>query len=138
MGVIKRLLDVEICRKITGNHPRYFTFDIEDWFSNPLNYALIHDENIAFAEWKSEGVYHVHFCFDTARGRDAIRLTKQMFEEFCRSCPVEIAIGLISDSNKKAKWVIRQVGFKSLGEIETENGICEMFYATREMKNGSV
>ena len=128
---MKRLTDPTECRKVTDKHPQYFTFDVDAWFANADNYALIEGDNIAFGEYKHPGVYWVHFCFDTARGREAIQLTKDMFEEFCRVCPVKTAIGLIEVNNRKARWLIRQVGFKSLGEVMTENGLCEMFYSTR-------
>lgn len=129
---MRRLINPIECRNITDKHPQYFTFDVESWFANPENYALIEGDNIAFGEYKSAGVYWVHFCFDTARGREAIQLTKDMFEEFCRACPVKTAIGLIEVNNRKARWLIRQVGFQSLGEVMTENGLCEMFYSTRK------
>lgn len=135
---MKRLIDPTICRQITDKYPDYFSFNVEDWFSKPENYALIEGDNIAFGEYKSPGVYWVHFCFDAARGREAIQLTKDMFEEFCRACPVKTAIGLIEVNNKKARWLIRQVGFKSLGEVMTENGMCEMFYSTKDLNNGVV
>lgn len=135
---MRRCSDAIECKQITDKHPQYFTFDVEAWFSNPENYALIEDGNIAFGEYKAPGVYWVHFCFDTARGREAIQLTKDMFEEFCRVCPVHTAIGLIEVGNRKARWLIRQVGFKSLGEVMTENGMCEMFYSTKELNDGLV
>lgn len=135
---MRRLTDPTECRRVTDKHPQYFTFDVEDWFSKENNYALIEGDNIAFGEYKRPGVYWVHFCFDTSRGREAIQLTKDMFKEFCRVCPVQTAIGLIEVNNRKAKWLIRQVGFKSLGEVMTENGLCEMFYSTKEDSNGSV
>lgn len=127
---VRRLIDAAECRTATDKHPDYFSFDVEDWFSKTENYALKEGDNISFGEYKSPGVYWVHFCFDTAKGRDAINLTKRMFSEFCKTCPVRIAIGLIHLDNRKARWLIRQVGFKSLGEVETENGRCEMFYNT--------
>lgn len=129
-----RLTDPVECRGVTDKHPDYFSFNVEDWFSKEENYALKEGANIAFGEYKRPGVYFVHFCFDTAKGRDAIDLTRRMFKEFCRSCPVETAIGLIHVGNKKAKWLIRQVGFKSLGEVMTDNGLCEMFYSHKELK----
>lgn len=127
--MITRLTDPTKCRKVTDKHLDYFTFNVEAWFSNTENYALQEGSNIAFAEYKSPGVYWVHFCFDEAKGREAIQLTRDMFTEFCKQRPVKIAIGLIHVNNKKAKWLIRQVGWESLGLINTENGLCEMFYS---------
>ena len=129
---MKRLLNPTECRKVTDKYPRHFTFDVEDWLADLNNYAIIKDDNIAFAEYKSEGLYWVHFCFDTAKGRQAINLAKEIFEEFCRVRTVKSVVGLIEIDNKKALWLIRQVGFKSLGETETKLGLCEMFYLTKE------
>ena len=126
---MERLIDPAECRVVTDRYLDWFTFDVEDWFTNPENYAYKEGDNVAFGEYKGPGVYWVHFCFDTAKGRDAIELTKQMFKQLCNDTPLKIGIGFIHISNRKAKWLIRQVGFKSLGLIETENGLCEMFYS---------
>lgn len=130
--MLERLTDPAKCREVTDKYPDYFTFDAEDWFSNPNNYAIQLGENIGFAEPKSSGIYWVHFCFHTARGREAIQLTKDMVKRLFEDEPITTAVGLIEEGNRKARWLIRQVGFKSLGFIDTKNGICEMFYWTKE------
>lgn len=135
---MQRLVDVARCREITDKHLDYFTFNVEKWFANPNNYAIIDGDNVGFGEYKKPGVYWVHFCFDTAKGREAIELTKAMFKKLCDDCPVKIGVGLIALENRKARWLVRQAGFKSLGEIMTENGLCEMFYLTRNMLYGFV
>ena len=129
---LTRLTDPLICQEVTNLHLDYFTFDVEDWFQNPLNYALINKDNVGFAEYKSEGVYWVHFCFNTARGREAMNLSKAMLESLFIHRPAKTAIGIISCDNKKARWLIRQIGFTSLGFTETKNGTCEMFYYTKD------
>ena len=125
---MKRLTNPPECRKITDKHLTYFTFDADEWFAKEENYALVEGENIAFAEYKSPGVYWVHFCFDEARGREAVILTERIFTEFCRVRSVKMVIGFITLGNRKARWLIRQAGFNSLGEILTEIGMCEMFF----------
>lgn len=122
-----RVTDYAEVRSVTDQYPEYFTFDIEKWFSDDRNVCLKEGDNVTFGEYKTPGVYHVHFCYGSARGREAISLTKDMFRKFCQDHPVKIGIGLIHHQNRKALWVIRQVGFTSLGMIETENGLCEMF-----------
>lgn len=125
---MERLIDPLTCKRITDKHPDYFTFNVEEWFANADNFCLQEGDNVAFAEYKSPGVYWVHFCFDKAKGRQAIDLTKKIYNTFCCLKPVKLLIGLIHVNNKKAKWLIRQVGWQSLGLIETKNGLCEMFY----------
>ena len=135
---MERLYDPVRCRQVTDKHLDYFTFNVEEWLADEANYAVIEGDNIAFAEYKSPGVYWVHFCFHSARGREAIELTKNMFKSLCLTFPVNTAVGFIEVNNKKARWLIRQVGFKSLGMINTENGLCEMFYShsTERDENG--
>lgn len=133
-AAIERLTDPKACRLITDKYPEHFTFNAEEWFSCKENYAFVQGENVAFGEWKSPGVYWVHFCFHTAKGREAIELTKNMFSALCSLSDLKIGIGLIHHENRKAKWLIRQVGFKSLGMIETSNGLCEMFTQTNTSK----
>ncbi len=126
------LTDPVLCKTVTDNYPRYFTFDEEAWFSNKQNYAVKDGDNVGFAEYKGPGLYWVHFCFHSARGRKAIELTKAMLNRLFKDRDVTTVVGLIEVSNKKARWLIRQVGLKSLGEVVTENGLCEMFYLTRK------
>ena len=133
---MQRLTSAAVCKTITDKHLDYFTFDAEGWFAEPKNYALIEDNNISFGEYKSEGLYWVHFCFDEAKGRKAIDLTKRMLKAFYEAVPVTTSIGLITLENRKARWLIRQVGFKSLGNTDTQNGTCEMFYWTKEIEDG--
>lgn len=135
---MERLLCPARCREVTDKYLDYFTFNVEEWLADKRNYALIEGDNISFGEYKSPGTYWVHFCFDTARGREAIKLTQDMLEEFFKACPVKVAVGLISVENRKARWLIRQVGFISSGEVMTKNGLCEMFYLTKEPTNGLV
>ena len=127
---MERLFDPAVCRSVTDLYPDYFTFDVEGWFSKPDNYALKDGANVGFAEYKKPGVFWVHFCFHTARGREAIRLTQAMVARLCEENKVTSLVGLIELGNRKARWLIRQVGFQSLGEVMTENGMCEMFYTT--------
>ena len=129
---MERLTDPAECRAVTDIHPDYFTFDVEKWLSEPRNYAYKEGDNVAFGEYKSPGVYWVHFCYDTARGREAIDLTKRMFKQLCEDTPLKTAIGFIHVDNRKARWLIRQVGFTSLGFTETEDGLREIFYSPKD------
>ena len=130
---MKRLSCPSRCREITKNHQRYFTFDEDSWFSDDRNYAVEHGDDAAFAEYKSPGIYWVHFCFNTARGRKAIDLVEEIFNYFCSRREVKTVVGLIEVGNKKALWLIRQCGFSTLGEVPTKIGLCEMFYRNKDL-----
>lgn len=113
---------------ITKEYPIYFTKDFKTWLEDERNLILKEGRNLAFAEYKSHGVYWVHFCFDTCKGKEAIGLTKEIFKFFCETAYVKVVVGLIAADNKPAKWVIRQAGFTSLGTTPTTDGTSEMFF----------
>lgn len=125
---MRQAKDLEEVLDLVKNHPDYFTFDAVAWFNKPENVTLVEGGNIAFAEYKALGIYWVHFCFNTAKGRKAVTLTEKIFEEFCKLKPVKIVYGTVAVENRAAKWVVRQAGFKSLGEMHTGDFLCEMFY----------
>lgn len=129
--MIERLTSAERCREVTNKHLDYFTFDASAWFADIRNHAYIEDKNIAFAEYKSPGHYHVHFCFDTARGRQAIDLCHSMLSHLAKDTDWQTIVGIVVKENRKAVVVVRRLGMKYLGDIETKNGPSEMFYMTR-------
>jgi hypothetical protein len=130
--VIYRLIDPIKCRLVVEKYPKYFTFDIDEWLNNPLNYALIDGDNIAFAEYKKEGVYWVHFCFDTARGREAISLANKMKDAFCRNFNNPVLIGLVAAENKPAVFVTKKMGFRHLDFVTTEHGLTHIMYYKKD------
>lgn len=130
--MLSQVTNAEDCKLITDKYPEHFTFEADEWFSNKQNYSVKENDNIGFAEYKSPGIYWVHFCFNSARGRQAICLAKEMVLNLFDNRPTNLVIGLIENNNKKAKWVVRQVGFVSLGLVETKIGLCEMFYFIKE------
>lgn len=129
---MKRLMDPVICKAITDKHKDYFTFDEDKWFSNLNNFGYIEGQNVGFGEFKSPGCYWVHLCCDEAKGREAVELTKKMVGMLYEDTQFNSLVALIHVDNKKAKWLIRQVGFKSLGVTDTPNGLCEMFCLTKK------
>lgn len=135
MDKIARTFSVDTINDIVKNHLNYFTFDVITWLSNKENVALIKGNNATFGEYKSPGVYWVHFCYNDVKGREAIELTKAFLQEFYSIAPVKTSVGLIVVENKKARWLIRQVGFSSAGLIETANGLCEMFLHFNEKES---
>lgn len=88
--------------------------------------VLLFDEGGGqFFHWKGPGIFEAH-SFYLVRGREAIERGREavarMFSEFgaekvWRATPIE---------NRRARWFNRQLGFRSLGEIELY-GPCELF-----------
>lgn len=125
---MKRLTNPVECHQITDKNLEHFTFNVEEWLADDRNYALVCGDNAGFAEFKSPGTYYVHFCYNTARGREAINLASNMLKDLVNAKPVKIILGCIDVHNKKARWLIRQLGFKSAGLVESLNGVDEIFY----------
>ncbi len=86
------------------------------------NIILVEGENIGLFAWRGPGIYegHVHF---TARGRKAVRLGRKMLDEV----DAKMIWGLTPTEYKNVRWFNRQIGFSSLGVIETPEGLRELF-----------
>ena len=70
--------------------------------------------NYSLFEYKQEGVYEGHYLFKTARGRAAIRTSKEMLEKFF-SFPFVVAIvGRTPEYRKDALWLNKQLGFETI------------------------
>lgn len=128
----QRVLNPVEVRSVTDLYPRYFTFDCEGWLSNVSNFAYKTGDNVAFAEDKGGGTYWVHFCYHSSRGRTAINLTRQCVKALLKDTIFKVLVGLIEEGNRPAKWLIRQVGFRSVGLTDSPNGVCEMFILTNK------
>lgn len=129
---IIRTKNVQDVEEVTRKHPEYFTHDFETWLKNDNNFCYKSEDNLGFGEMKEEGQYWVHLCLNSARGREAIDLTSRFVDRLYEDTKFNVAVGVIHHDNRKAKWLIRQIGFTSLGEVETDYGLCEMFFTTKK------
>lgn len=96
--------------------------DMDTWLSRPLNVMLIKGDNVGMASYQYDGVYVVHWYFQSARGREAINLGKEMCQALFDECGAKTLIGLIKKHLKASRWACRQLGFKSQGFITYEDG----------------
>ena len=124
-----RTTDHTTLHKVSQKYPEYVSedFDFQEWVSDDLNIALRDGENFAIFEHEGNGIYNGHYFFDKARGKTAIDLAEDMLIYLFENYPVEVVKGLVPMQNKAARWLSRQVGFLSLGAIETINGEGELF-----------
>lgn len=110
-------------------------FDPEEIVSDLFN-VLLWDEtdNYSLFEYVGNGNYEGHFFFASARGKQALELSKEMLR-FLKKADTKInnVHGLVSKENKKTRWIARQLGFKYVGEVETEAG--ELGFYTLRMDN---
>ena len=110
----------------------------EEWLSDPANIALENDRgDIALFEIGLKNIYSGHYYFKS-RGRGAINAAKEFLDCIFNTCyNIDILIGLTPITNLPARWLSRQVGFKSQGLVQGPKRHYEMFIMTkREFNNG--
>lgn len=110
----------------------------DEWLSNPTNIALENDlGDIALFEIGFKNIYSGHYYFKS-RGKQAIKSAKEFLDHLFNTCyNIHVLIGLTPITNKPARWMSRQVGFKSHGIVEGPKRQYEMFILTkREFNNG--
>lgn len=121
-------------RDIVGN------FDLQLWLTNDKNLAFTDDrDNIGLLEYDRPGIYNSHMFFNS-RGKETLDRATEMIKYAFDNYPVEVMRGYTPLTNKAARWVDRQLGYTSYGEIDmVGTPRCELFILTRkefEVKHG--
>ncbi len=111
-----------------------------EWLSDPINIVLENEYgDLALFEYGLPGhkIYSGHYFFKS-RGRQAIQSAHNFLDELFNSCyNISILIGFIPIERKAARWLTRQVGFKSQGIEEIRGKDYEFFLITKkEFSNG--
>jgi hypothetical protein len=90
------------------------------------NKWLFDERGGAVFVWRGPGIFEGHSFF-RVRGREALYLGKAMLGVMFDNYEARMIWGATPLSNRPARWFNRQLGFQSLGEIETPSGRCELF-----------
>lgn len=103
-------------------------FDPVAWLENEGNVALT-DElgNVALFEHTGAGTFEGHTLF-ASRGRAAIDAGRAMIRALIDMHGARAIWGRTPIERPAARWFSRQLGFRSLGIVETVRGPCEIFY----------
>lgn len=109
--------------KLQGMYP-------EEWIGQDRNIALLDDGDLALFEEESPGIYYGHYFF-VSRGRAARVKGNRFLDELFTNHGAEIVKGLTPVENLGAKWMSRQLGFKSFGVVTPENIPCELFILSK-------
>lgn len=104
-------------------------FDPREWIADPDNIALTDGEgNYNLFQYDTVGVYWAHTYFNTARGREAIKLCKDSLDwAFSVDSPIRVIKGITPLYKQGARWLNRQIGLESHGIIRTKDGVGELF-----------
>lgn len=107
--------------------------DIGQWLSEYGNFYYMDKDDIALFNFETPYLYTGHYFF-TSRGKAAKKKALEVLDGFFSLFEQEVTIrGLTPVEHKAAKWMNRQLGFKSYGLVETApNEFCELFVLTRK------
>ena len=108
-------------------------FDVDSWLANHDNIALINEHNDVSLLLRIMPAVVIGHYFYHSRGKDAVRTAKAMREEiFSGDYNVEVIEGLSPLENLGARWLNKQLGFKSYGVVDTTSGPCEVVMLTKD------
>lgn len=104
-----------------------------EWLSNSDNVCLTDGNgNFTLFERTDPTVVIGHY-FLVDRGKRAFELCREFLEEiFTGPYEVDAIFGLTPLDKKGALWMNKRLGFKTIGEIETIAGPCEMVRLTKK------
>jgi hypothetical protein len=121
INLVKDLLNDPVIRPTIGGEGE---LDPTDLLSDERNICLFDARGGAMFAWRGPGIYEGHSFF-RVRGRDAIRVGREIMDEMRQRA--DLIWGATRLELKAARWFNRQMGFQSLGEIDTPEGRCELF-----------
>lgn len=106
------------------------------WVSNLDNICLVNDQgDLALFEYGPHKQLMGHYFFKS-RGRAAIQAATDFLDEIFNSCyNISVLTGLTPLDNPGARWLSRQIGFKSYGIVEYDNEPFELFILTKKEFN---
>lgn len=119
---IDGIINSETVRPTVGGEGILTVFEL---IEDERNIFLRDGENGAAFAWRGPGVYEGHSFF-TARGFEAIRIGKAMLNSMGGTA--NLIWGLTPKDLRHVRWFNRQIGFRSLGMMDTpDQGQCELF-----------
>ena len=113
-------------------------FDPEQWIKDDKNICLTDgNKNFTLFEYNSKGVVTGHYFF-VYRGKAALSLCKEMLREIFseKYNDIKVIKGLTPLEKLGARWMNKQLGFKSYGVVFTLVGPCELVMLTKEEWKG--
>jgi hypothetical protein len=105
--------------------------DLEEYFKNKNHINICKGNDVALFTYNWPGLYTGHYFFES-RGKAARERGLEILSEVFTRHPVLTIRGLTPVENRAARWMSRQLGFESLGFVETPKGECEIFLLTKE------
>ena len=128
---IERIYSEELLSKASLLLPVCFAFNAKDIVENKSNVVLKSGEDIGLFEYERPGVFSGHYFFKNAKGREAVKLAREMLCKVFTQYDADIIQGLTPVDNKGAHWVTKQLGFTSYGIVtHADTGLYELYILT--------
>lgn len=108
-----------------------------DWIANPENVALRLGDNIALFDAEDDGIFQVHFLFNSP-GREALRFARETFRKMFVEYGAKLIFGLVPEFLRQAKIFARWAGGKLVGVRDTPHGPCELYVLSKDMWKGEI
>lgn len=106
-------------------------FDHKSFNEGTNNVILTDGDNYSVFLYEKPGIYSGHVFF-RSRGKEAIRVGKEMLGHFFSNYFVETILGLTPSDKRHVLFFNKKLGFKEYGEIETPVGLCELLILTKQ------
>lgn len=125
----------ELVDAVTPYSKLLLGFNPEEWLATDWNIMLSDGKgNVTLWDKNPDGVYTAHIFF-VIKGRAAKKLALEMIGKFWEITGEQVVRGMTPLENRAARWMARQLGFKSYGAYKTIFGPCELFILTKNGDN---
>lgn len=132
MSAIVRTADLQLVLNTLDPYLPIMGLNPQEWLKNDCNVCLTDClGNLCMFEKVAPSVFDGHYFFKV-RGKNALDLAKKMLNKFVLEFSPKIIKGLTPLEHLGARWMSRQLGFKSYGVVQTPVGPCELFILTKE------
>ena len=107
------------------------------WLKTPGNIAFSDEVgNVLLFEKQGDHMYEFHWLKTVSKPRRIINFTRFAAREMYDLPDTGLLYGMVPAERVDSKIMARWLGSKSLGQVATDLGLCEMFILTREAIGG--
>ena len=108
-------------------------FSEQDWGQQSQNLAVTdNDKDFALFEHDLPCVYYGHLFCSTRTGKEAITFGKGALSFLFDNSDARAVYGLTPYEKRNVRLVMRKIGLKSYGVVNTEKGLMENFIITKQ------
>ena len=108
-------------------------FSEQDWGQGSKNLAVTdNDADFALFEYENPFVYYGHLFCAKRTGKEAIEFGREALSFLFNSGKAKAVYGLTPYDKRHVRLLMRKIGLKSYGIVNTEKGLMENFIITEQ------